>query len=216
VSEHGSGWQTSSPRTARARSRSALVAVRPSSPWTVRTRGGRCAPRPQQPASKCAHIVILVLSLSSRSPLSPKLNRTEDLPARRRTGRSGCSGAGKLGRRVGDGRARRCSNSGYGSSHGGACSRGCRWVRTRHGRLWRRKRQRGKLRPVSVEGVMGEFSRMTHHIYCTSLQDDLPSLNAQGHSTSSFHKFMCIFNCCILVGQLCLKIVSTCLSGRVT
>jgi hypothetical protein len=29
------------------------------------------------------------------------------------------------------------------------------------------------------------------------------------------HRFMYIFNCCMLVGQLCLKIVSTCLSGRV-
>jgi hypothetical protein len=42
-----------------------------------------------------------------------------------------------------------------------------------------------KLRPVLVEGVTKEFTRMTHHIYCTGLRDDLSSLNAQGHSTVS-------------------------------
>jgi hypothetical protein len=41
------------------------------------------------------------------------------------------------------------------------------------------------LMPVSVEGIMGESSRMTHHLYCIGLRDDLPSLNAQGHSTVS-------------------------------
>jgi hypothetical protein len=60
---------------------------------------------------------------------------------------------------------------------------------------------------------MGEFSRMTHHIYCIGLRDDLPSLNAQ--VIAQFHRFMYIFNLCMLVGQLCLKTVSTCLRGRV-
>jgi hypothetical protein len=39
------------------------------------------------------------------------------------------------------------------------------------------------IRPVSVEEVMGELSRMTHHLHCIGLRDDLPSLNAQGHNT---------------------------------
>jgi hypothetical protein len=34
----------------------------------------------------------------------------------------------------------------------------------------------GELISVSVEEVMGEFSRMTHHLYCIGLRDDLPSL----------------------------------------
>jgi hypothetical protein len=33
--------------------------------------------------------------------------------------------------------------------------------------------------------------------------------------TTQFHRFQYIFNCCMLIGQLCLKIVSTCLSGRI-
>jgi hypothetical protein len=37
---------------------------------------------------------------------------------------------------------------------------------------------RVRIRLVSVEGVMGEFSEMTHHIYCIGLRDDLPSLKA--------------------------------------
>jgi hypothetical protein len=41
------------------------------------------------------------------------------------------------------------------------------------------------VRPVSVEGVIGEFSRMTRHLYRIGLRDDLPSLNAQGHNTVS-------------------------------
>jgi hypothetical protein len=36
-----------------------------------------------------------------------------------------------------------------------------------------------------VEEAMGEFSRMTYHLYCIGLRDDLPSLNAKGHSTVS-------------------------------
>jgi hypothetical protein len=32
---------------------------------------------------------------------------------------------------------------------------------------------------------------------------------------AQFHMFLYIFNYCILVGQLCLKIVSSCLSRRV-
>jgi hypothetical protein len=41
------------------------------------------------------------------------------------------------------------------------------------------------LRPVSVEGVTGEFSRVTHHLYCIGLWDDTPSLNEQGRSIVS-------------------------------
>jgi hypothetical protein len=45
--------------------------------------------------------------------------------------------------------------------------------------------QKGKHK-VSLSGRgHGEFSRMTHHLYCIGLRDDLPSLNAQGHSTIS-------------------------------
>jgi hypothetical protein len=44
---------------------------------------------------------------------------------------------------------------------------------------------RRSLRSVSVEGVTEEFSRMTHHFYCIGLRDNLPSLNAQGHSAVS-------------------------------
>jgi hypothetical protein len=32
---------------------------------------------------------------------------------------------------------------------------------------------------------------------------------------AQFHRFMYIFNLCMLVGQLCLKTVSTCLRGRI-
>jgi hypothetical protein len=41
------------------------------------------------------------------------------------------------------------------------------------------------LRPVSVKGVLWEFSKMTYHLYCIDLWDETPSLNAQGHSTIS-------------------------------
>jgi hypothetical protein len=34
-----------------------------------------------------------------------------------------------------------------------------------------------------VEEVIGEFSRVTHHLYYIGLWDDTSSLSAQGHST---------------------------------
>jgi hypothetical protein len=40
-----------------------------------------------------------------------------------------------------------------------------------------------RVTPVSVEWVVGEFSRMTHHLNCIALRDDQPSLNAQGYNT---------------------------------
>jgi hypothetical protein len=64
-----------------------------------------------------------------------------------------------------------------------------------------------------MEGVMGEFSRMTYHLYCIGLGVTYPL--SVHRVIAQFHRFMYIFNCCMLVGQLCLKIVSTCLSGRV-
>jgi hypothetical protein len=69
------------------------------------------------------------------------------------------------------------------------------------------------LRPVSVEEVMRKFSRITHHLYCIGLRDDLLSLSMHRVITQ-FHRFLYIFNCRMLVGHLCLKIESTCLSGR--
>jgi hypothetical protein len=38
-------------------------------------------------------------------------------------------------------------------------------------------------RLVSVEGVTGEFPRVTHHLYYIGSRDDTSSLNAQGYST---------------------------------
>jgi hypothetical protein len=45
----------------------------------------------------------------------------------------------------------------------------------------------------SLQGVMGEFSRMTHHLYCISLRGDLPCLNAQGqHSFIGSYTYLII------------------------
>jgi hypothetical protein len=63
------------------------------------------------------------------------------------------------------------------------------------------------------KGSRGSFQKMTHHIYCIGLQTCPLSMH---RVIAQFHRFMYIFNYCMLVGQLCLKIVSTCLSGRVT
>jgi hypothetical protein len=60
---------------------------------------------------------------------------------------------------------------------------------------------------------MRKFSRITHHLYCIGLRDDLLSLSMHRVITQ-FHRFLYIFNCRMLVGHLRLKIVSTCLSGR--
>jgi hypothetical protein len=54
---------------------------------------------------------------------------------------------------------------------------------------------------------------MAYHLYCIGLRDDL-HLSMQ-RVIAQFHRLMYVFNCCLLVDQLCLKIVSTCLSGRV-
>jgi hypothetical protein len=51
---------------------------------------------------------------------------------------------------------------------------------------------------------------MTHHLYC-----GMTYPLSMRRVIAQFHKFMYIFNCCILVGELCLKIVSTCVGGRV-
>jgi hypothetical protein len=70
------------------------------------------------------------------------------------------------------------------------------------------------LKPVLVEGVMREFSRMTHIIF-TVLVHGMTYPLSMHRVIAQFYRFLHIFKCCMLVGQLCLKIVSTCLSGRV-
>jgi hypothetical protein len=55
---------------------------------------------------------------------------------------------------------------------------------------------------------------MTHHLYLLVCGMTYPL--SMHRVIAQFHtRFLYIFNCCMLVGQLCLQIVSTCLSGRV-
>jgi hypothetical protein len=69
------------------------------------------------------------------------------------------------------------------------------------------------VRPVSVKRVMEEFSRMT--IISIVLVCEMIYPLSMHRVITQFHRFLYIFNCCMLVVQLCLKIVSTYLSSRV-